>query len=198
MHDGHEFSDWEIRHGSTTFHVWKNSLDELTTYFLEMSSPADLVPRDRPDGLTVTEAQVKDFRFNRYLYQLVGEQWNWVDKLPLSDKTWAEYAESDDLRTWVAYNRGSIAGYYELQKLPNDEVKITYFGLAPKFIGCGYGGYLLYHAIKTAWEWGNTRRVWVHTCTDDHPNALANYVARGLRVYRTVYGRDGNQTKWST
>jgi GNAT superfamily N-acetyltransferase len=157
----------------------------VMTYYLEMNSSRDLVPKEQPEGLTVTEAEIKDFRFNRYLYQLVGEQWNWVDKLPLSEEVWAEYAESEYLRTWVAYSKGSIAGYYELKKQPNEDVNITYFGLAPTFIGCGFGGYLLYHAIKSAWDWGATQRVWVHTCTDDHPNALANYEARGLRVYKT-------------
>jgi len=48
----------------------------------------------------------------------------------------------------------------------------------------GFGGYLLTHAIRSAWDSGATR-VWVHTCTLDHPSALANYVARGMKVYRT-------------
>ena len=64
------------------------------------------------------------------------------------------------------------------------DVEIAYFGLAPRFIGKGFGGYLLSHAIKSAWAWEGTRRVWVHTCTLDHPTALQNYKARGLEVYK--------------
>jgi GNAT superfamily N-acetyltransferase len=160
-------------------------MPEITTFYLEMRSPEDLREKDRPNGLEVIEAEVKDFRFNRYLYQLVGEQWSWDDKLSLSDDEWRHYAENDNLRTWAAYSKGSIAGYYELQKQKDDNVEIAYFGLAPKFIGKGLGGYLLTHAIKSAWSWGDTKRVWVHTCTLDHKSALPNYQARGLKIYNT-------------
>lgn len=161
-------------------------MEEVTTWYLEILTPDELKEKEKPDGLEVIEAEVKEFRFNRYLYQLVGEEWRWFDKLSLSDDEWKDYAESDNLRTWVAYVRGSIAGYYELQKQADKNVEIAYFGLAPRFIGKGYGGYLLSHAIKSAWSWGNTSRVWVHTCTLDHEAALNNYQARGFKIYKTV------------
>ena len=94
------------------------------------------------------------------------------------------FAENENLRTWVGYYKGSPAGYYELQQQDGGDVEIAYFGLAPRFIGKGFGGYLLSHAIKSAWNWEGTRRVWVHTCTLDHPTALQNYKARGLEVYK--------------
>jgi len=97
---------------------------------------------------------------------------------------WKEFAENENLRTWVAYYKGSPAGYYELQQQDDGDVEIAYFGLAPKFIGKGFGGYLLSQAIESAWDWKGTKRVWVHTCTLDHPSALQNYKARGLEVYR--------------
>lgn len=159
-------------------------MPEITTFFLETRSPDDLRGKAKPRGLEVIEAEVKEFRFNRYLYQLVGEQWSWNDKLSLSDNDWKQYAESNRLRTWVAYERGSIAGYFELQKQPHENVEIVYFGLAPKFLGKGLGGYLLTHALNAAWSWGNTSRVWVHTCTLDHEAALNNYKARGMRIYK--------------
>ncbi len=157
----------------------------ITTYFLEMTSLGELRETSKPEGLEVLEAEIKEYRFNRFLYSLVGEAWSWKDKLETSDEDWEEYAESDDLRTWVAYRKGSIAGYYELQSQPRDTIEIAYFGLAPRFIGQGLGGYLLSHAIRSAWSWGDPRRVWVHTCSLDHPGALANYQARGFRVYKT-------------
>jgi GNAT superfamily N-acetyltransferase len=166
-------------------------MPEITTYYLEMRSPDNLREKEQPCGLEIVEAEVKEFRFNRYLYQLVGEKWQWIDKLALSDEEWKQYAESDNLRTWVAYVRGSIAGYYELQKQAEKNVEIAYFGLAPSFIGKGYGGCLLSHAIKSAWSWGNVRRVWVHTCTLDHKAALSNYQARGFKIYKTVDSSGG-------
>jgi len=63
-------------------------------------------------------------------------------------------------------------------------VEILYFGLAEAFFGQGFGGPLLTHALQSAWAWPGTTKVWVHTCSLDHPSALANYQARGLRIYR--------------
>ena len=157
----------------------------VITYYLEMKNRGQLRSKAQPPGLEVIEAELKEFRFNRYLYQLVGEPWQWVDKLALSDQAWQEYAERDSLRTWVAYHRGSIAGYYELERQDDGSVQIAYFGLAPRFVGKGFGGFLLTHALESAWSWGDTERVWVHTCTLDHPGALSNYQARGMQVFRT-------------
>ena len=81
--------------------------------------------------------------------------------------------------------------HYELQKQNYDNVEIASFGLAPKFIGKGLGGYLLFQAIKSAWEWKDTRRVWVHTCNLDHPNSLPNYKARGMKVYNVETANKG-------
>jgi len=159
-------------------------MDSITTYYLEMKSSALLKSKPRPAGLQIHECIVKQFQYNRFLYQLVGAAWQWTDKLQWTDKQWIAFAENDNLRTWVAYYRGSPAGYYELQQQDGGDVEIAYFGLAPKFIGRGFGGYLLSQAIHSAWAWAGTERVWVHTCTRDHPSALQNYKARGMVVYR--------------
>lgn len=149
-----------------------------------MKSKDSLRAKNKPKDLEIIEAEIKEYRLNLYLYQLVGEAWAWEDKLSLSVEDWKEYAHSENLRTWVAYHRGSIAGYYELEKQPDGDVEIVYFGLAPNFIGRGFGGYLLSHAIESAWAYEDTKRVWVHTCTLDHESALANYQARGFKMYR--------------
>ena len=157
----------------------------VTTYYLEMKSPSALNEKKESNGLEIRECGIKQFRFNRFLYQFVGEMWEWRDRLSWSDEQWIEYAENDNLRTWVAYSKGAPAGYYELQQQEGGDVEIAYFGLAPRFIGKGFGGYFLSHALKSAWEWTGTKRVWVHTCTHDHPAALRNYQARGMQIYRT-------------
>jgi len=155
----------------------------ITTY-LEMRSSADLITAPVPPGLDIRECGEKRFAFNRAMYYAVGTKWGWTDKYNWSDQQWKAYAESERLRTWQAHYRGALAGYYELQ-LSGTDVEIAYFGLNHPFIGRGLGGALLSHAIQSAWKWSGTRRVWVHTCTLDHPNALSNYLARGLRIYRT-------------
>jgi GNAT superfamily N-acetyltransferase len=148
-----------------------------------MNSQSEFIEKFNSNGLEVIEAEIKEFKLNRYLYSLVGELWDWKDKLVLSEQQWKEYAESSNLRTWVAYYKGSIAGYFELNTDPQFNVEIAYFGLAPKFIGKGFGRYLLSCAIKYAWQHCSAKRVWVHTCTHDHPNASKNYQSCGLKVY---------------
>ncbi len=158
-------------------------MQPVTTYYLEMLSPSSLKSKDDPKGLTITECEIKQYQFNKFLYSFIGEPWLWTDKLSWSDKAWEEYVESEDLRMWVAYYNGAIAGYFELLKKEND-VEIIYFGLAGSFIGKGVGGYLLSKAIMSAWKWPGVKRVWVHTCTLDHPSALQNYLARGMKIYK--------------
>ena len=154
----------------------------VTTWSLEMLDPAALRPARRAPDLDVRECEVPQWEFNRFLYQLIGGPWCWTDKLVWSEAQWRAWAESPDLRTFVAYHRGAIAGYYELHRQEEGAIEIAYFGLAQGFIGRGFGGDLLSRTIQSAWDWG-ARRVWVHTCTLDHPSALANYQARGLVIY---------------
>jgi GNAT superfamily N-acetyltransferase len=167
-------------------------MSEITTYYLEMASPDALTEKPDAGGLTVSECEIPQFQVNRFMYRFVGESWQWTERLSWSDQQWQAYVNDDKLRTWVAYCQGSLAGYYELQSQAGGDVEIAYFGLAESFIGRGFGGYLLYHAIQSAWDWGDTGRVWVHTCSLDHPGALGNYRARGMSLYRTE--TESNQT----
>ena len=109
--------------------------------------------------------------------------WSWIDKRPWTDEQWQEYALEPELRTYAAYYDNTVAGYYELRRDDEDGVEIAYFGLLPEFVGRGFGGALLTSAIEQAWRMAPSR-VWVHTCNRDHPQALANYQARGMKIYK--------------
>jgi len=159
-------------------------MSQLEITYLEMRSPAALVARRSPDPrFAVRETTVKQWELNRFLYAFVGRQWSWTDKLTWTEQQWRAYVEVDSLRTFVAGYDGSLAGYYELQS-QGSEIELVYFGLAPHFIGRGFGGALLTSALETAWSM-HPSRVWVHTCTLDHPAAIANYQARGMTIYKT-------------
>lgn len=158
-------------------------MTEITIYYLEMLSVESHRVKPLPPALAVSEACVKQFQVNRMLYELVGEDWEWNDKSGWTRDRWREYAESDNLRTWLAYNQGSIAGFFELKQVDQETNELAYFGLARKFIGKGFGGALLSEAVTEAWRWGSPQRVIVNTCSLDHPNALANYHARGFSIY---------------
>ncbi|TXH61160.1 MAG: N-acetyltransferase [Thiothrix sp.] len=157
---------------------------KVTTFYLEMRARDQLRAKPNHDPrLRVLEASVKQWEFNRFLYTFVGGPWQWCDKLYWDDSKWKEYLDSNQIITFVAYYDGAPAGYFELSQC-DGEVEIAYFGLSPYFIGKGLGGSLLSCAIETAWNL-NPRRVWVHTCTLDHPAALQNYLARGMTIYKT-------------
>lgn len=149
-----------------------------------MRSPSELKPKRAADArFQVKEATVKQWEFNRFLYLLVGRDWSWNDKKAWTAEQWRAYAEADGLRTFVGYYDGSVAGYYEMRRDNTGGVEIAILGLTPKFVGRGLGGVLLTSALEAAWHM-NPERVWLHTCTLDHPAALPNYQARGMRIYR--------------
>lgn len=156
----------------------------ITIWYLEMRRRDELRPAPAPDSsIRIEQAHVALPELNRFLYTAVGGDWYWRDRLPWSYATWLRWLDRPELQTWVMYERGTPAGYVELERQGGNDVEIAYFGLIPRFIGRGLGGHLLSFGIEKAWEMG-AGRVWVHTCTLDGPAALANYRARGMRVYR--------------
>jgi ribosomal protein S18 acetylase RimI-like enzyme len=161
---------------------------EVTTWYLQMLSPSGLRAVPCPTAAAqVVRAEVPSPELNRYLYTSVGAGWYWLDRLGWDYTRWLAYLDRPELETWVLYVSGTPAGYVELEAQAEGNVEVAYFGLLPRFIGQRLGGYLLSEGIARGWAMG-ARRVWVHTCSLDGPNALANYQARGFQVYdqRTV------------
>lgn len=157
----------------------------VTITHLEMRSPADLRPKDRPrpDAL-VARVPVPMPELNRFFYTAVGGDWYWLERLGWTRADWLTYLDRPQLETWVVSVGGVPAGYFELERQPGDDVELVYFGLLPAFTGSGLGGWALTEAVRRAWALG-AKRVWVHTCDLDHPGALGNYLARGFRVFKT-------------
>jgi GNAT superfamily N-acetyltransferase len=157
---------------------------EVVTYYLEMTDPGQLRPSSAETGaLAIRRIDPPRPELNRSLYAEVGGDWRWTDRLAWSDEEWSAYLGRPGLQTWVGYVADEPAGYFELERQDRGDVEIAYFGLLPRFIGRGLGGPLLTAATRRAWEMGASR-VWLHTCTLDHPAALRNYRARGFRLYR--------------
>ncbi len=167
----------------------------VTTWYLEQTSPADLTPAAEPSAgsaVTVVRAEVPSPEFSRFLYTAVGGDVSWIDRLGWSPERWRAYLERPGTETWVAYERGTPAGYIELDAHDEAAVEIAYFGLVPAFRGHGLGGRLLSFGTARAWDLADrwpgrppTKRVWVHTCSLDGRYARANYERRGFRLYDT-------------
>jgi GNAT superfamily N-acetyltransferase len=159
----------------------------IITHHLEMTDPSQLVPARKPaTSFALVQAEIPCPALNRFLYTAVGGDWYWLDRLGWSYEQWQMYLERAEVETWVAYVSGTPAGYFELEMQAGGNVEIVYFGLLPQFIGRGLGGALLTATVERAWALG-ARRVWVHTCSLDHPNALPGYQARGFRVFNIAH-----------
>lgn len=156
----------------------------VTVRHLEMNSPSQLRPRrsSRQD-LHFTNMGVWP-ELNRFFYTAVGGEYYWVDRLAWTYDEWRAHLERSDIETWMLSAAGQPAGYAELHQQQNGSIEIAYFGLVPRFVGGGLGGHLLTVTTERAWQAG-ARRVWLHTCSLDHPAALANYLARGFREFHT-------------
>lgn len=159
------------------------ALETVTTYYLEMTSPEQLTPARPPQQpFVVRRAQIVYPALNRFFYRQVGAAYGWTDRLDWPEARWLAWLDRPQLQTWIGYVQETPAGYFELEKQDGGSVELAYFGLLPPFVGQGMGGPLLTAAIRRAWDFG-PQRVWVHTCTLDHPAALPNYQKRGFRLF---------------
>ena len=155
-------------------------LPVIRTYLEMTTSPA---PREvdaagKP-GVVLHRMQPCSPALYRALYAGVGGPWHWYERLAWSDETLAAHLGRAGVEVHVLEVDGEPAGYFELDRHPEKGTEIAYFGLMPRFIGQGLGGWLLRKAIARAWE-GESRRIWLHTCTLDHPTALPNYLRHGF------------------
>jgi GNAT superfamily N-acetyltransferase len=158
-------------------------LADIVTY-LEMTQRPQRPPVPVPAGkLALLRAERCTVSFYRFLYGTVGAPWLWFERLVWSETKLAALIEKLTVEIFVLYVGGVPAGFYELDRRDEADVELAYFGLMPEFIGRGYGAYLLRASIDAAWQ-HNPRRLWVHTCTYDHPRALGVYQRAGFVVYR--------------
>lgn len=159
---------------------------EVTTWYLEMLNQSALLPARTPAWEhRVERARRPSAAFARFLYATVGGHYGWTDRLGWSKARWDAYLGREQVELYTLQLNGAPAGYAELERQPEGNAQLAYFGLMPEAVGRGFGGWLLTCAVQRAWEAPGTRRVWVHTCTLDAPAALGNYQARGFSLFRT-------------
>jgi GNAT superfamily N-acetyltransferase len=153
--------------------------------YLEMRDRAALVPVGRDDpSIRVQHAELCFPALWRFLYAEVGRKYQWIDRLGWSDDQIRAHLDDDAVSIWVMTVSGTLAGYFELRLDEEGGVEIAYLGLFPEFTGRGLGAHLLTAAVERAWSL-TSNRVWLHTCSLDHPAALPNYVKRGFTPFKT-------------
>ena len=159
---------------------------DIIRYFLEIKSIKDLnsVELISPN-YSINLLEPRDLQLNKFFYKIVGKKYSWTDRLAWSEVKWIDYISNEKLSTYVLRNENDIAGYFELIfHEDKKETEIAYFGILEEYFGKKLGGYLLSEAIKCSFNMGSGR-VWVHTCTLDHKNALKNYLARGMKNFKS-------------
>ena len=134
---------------------------------------------------TVSLVDPVDYQLNKFFYKNIGKNHNWVDRLIWTEKQWIDYVSDKKVKTYVLKNEKDFSGYFELILHPEkSEVEIAYLGLLEEYQNKKLGSYLLSTAIKNSFL-NKPKRVWVHTCSLDHKNALNNYIARGMKIFKT-------------
>ena len=154
--------------------------------YLEIKTLQDLkkVP-EPPSDYSLNLLDPINFQLNKFFYKNIGKKHRWVDRLVWMESQWIDYISNEKVKTYVLKHKDDLAGFFELIfHTEKKEVELAYFGLLEKYQNKKLGSHLLCEAIKISFD-SNINRVWAHTCTLDHKNALNNYIARGMKIFKT-------------
>ena len=151
--------------------------------YLEINSLSELnESKIVEEGYSIKLVEPVDFQLNKFFYKNVGKNHHWVDRLVWTEKQWTEYVSNKKVKTYILKKQDDLVGYFELI-LHQNEIEIAYLGLLEEYQNKKLGSFLLSSAIKNSFSY-QTKRVWVHTCSLDHKNALNNYISRGMKIFK--------------
>jgi len=163
---------------------------EVQRNYLEIKSIQDLNEVVEPNGdYSLKLLESTNFQLNKFFYKNIGKKHKWIDRLVWTDAQWIDYVSNKNVKTYVFKFKDDLAGFFELiSHNEKKEIEIAYFGLLEEFQNKKLGSYLLSQAIQKSFNESlnkSINRVWVHTCSLDHKNALSNYIARGMKIFKT-------------
>ena len=161
---------------------------KIERYYLEINSLKELKSSEIfSKEYSIKVVKPADFQLNKFFYKMVGKKHQWLDRLTWTDKQWVDYTSDKKIKTYILKKKNDLVGYFELiLHKDQNEVEIAYLGLLQEFHNQKLGSYLLSSAIKNSFL-EQPKRVWVHTCSLDHKNALKNYLSRGMKVFKKEF-----------
>ncbi len=161
-------------------------IEEVKRNYLEINSIKDLKETNQSfDDFSIILIDPINFQLNKFFYKNIGKKHKWVDRLIWSEQQWIDYVSNSKVKTYVLKKKDDLIGFFELIfHLENKEVEIAYFGILEEYQNKKLGSFLLSEAIKKSFN-ENINRVWLHTCSLDHENALKNYLARGMKIFKS-------------
>ena len=159
---------------------------EVKRSYLEINSLKDLKEVQKPSSdYSLKLLDPVNFQLNKFFYKNVGKKHKWIDRLVWEESKWIEYVSNKNVKTYIFKKENDLAGFFELlEHTEKKEIEIAYFGLLEEYHNKKLGSYLLSMAIKKSFE-KKINRVWLHTCSLDHKNALNNYISRGMKIFKT-------------
>ena len=160
--------------------------EEVKRNYLEINSLQDLKEGNKPsEDFSLSLIDPINFQLNKFFYKNIGKNHKWVDRLIWTEDKWINYLSNKKVKTYVLKSLDHLVGYFELIfHLETNEVELAYIGILEEYQNKKLGSYLLSEAIKKPFQ-DNVSRVWVHTCSLDHKNALNNYISRGMQIFKT-------------
>ncbi len=160
--------------------------EEVKRNYLEINSLKNLKDVNKPsEDYSLSLIDPTNFQLNKFFYKNIGKNHKWIDRLIWSEENWIHYVSNKNVRSYVFKFKDDLVGFFELIFHPEkNETEIAYLGILEEYQNKKLGSYLLSEAIKKSFE-NKVNRVWVHTCSLDHKNALNNYVSRGMQIFKT-------------
>ena len=160
--------------------------EQVKRNYLEINSLKDLKETIRAfDDYSIVLLNPVNFQLNKFFYKNIGKKHRWVDRLIWSEQQWIDYVSNSKVKTYVLKYKEELVGFFELIfHFENKEVELAYFGILEDYQNKKLGSFLLSEAIKKSFN-ENIDRVWLHTCSLDHENALKNYLARGMKIFKS-------------
>tara|TARA_A100001234_G_scaffold99496_1_gene87503 strand:- start:680 stop:1183 length:504 start_codon:yes stop_codon:yes gene_type:complete len=160
--------------------------EEVKRNYLEISSLKDLKEANRPSkDYSLNLIDPINFQLNKFFYKNIGKKHKWIDRLIWNEQQWIDYVSNKKVKSYVLKDKDDLVGFFELIfHYEKREVEIAYFGILEEYQNKKLGSFLLSEAIKKSFN-ENINRVWLHTCSLDHKNALNNYIARGMKIFKS-------------
>ena len=149
---------------------------------LEMTARPALRP-DPAGAWSLRRVDAPGLDWFRDLYRRVGEEWLWFSRIRMPDVELAARLHAPQFEVYALVDDGLDEGFLELDFRESGQCEIGMFGVTAKLVGTGAGRWLMNRALDIAWS-RPVERVWLHTCTFDHPAALAFYQRSGFRAFR--------------
>jgi GNAT superfamily N-acetyltransferase len=159
--------------------------DQIATVVTSLEMMAKPKPRPTPPSpFRLVRWEAPESERYRTLFRRVGAPWMWFSRLVMADERLRAILDDPKMEVYAVADRAGIEiGILELDFRVAGVCELSFFGLVPELAGKGHGGWLMSHALNLGWRSG-IGRMWVHTCTLDHPAALGFYQRHGFVPYR--------------